>query len=118
VKTLRVSLSAVRLVITLIVMTNLSAFAAVTHPVCPVHHQHCSNDATIKSCCERDQNTAPDQTGPLAEKVTVGAPSMVVAVLFPIVAAPEPTHALVRAQASSPRAAPVDLPTLYATLLV
>jgi hypothetical protein len=106
------------MVIALIGLTNMSAFAMATHPVCTVHHDHCSKSATIKSCCEGDQSAAQDQTGPLTAKVTISAPSLAVAVLFPIVSAPDLTHALVRAQASPPRAAPVDFPTLFASLLI
>jgi hypothetical protein len=117
-RALRTLRSAACVVITLIGLTSVSAFAAATHPVCTVHHDHCSKSTTIKSCCEGDQSTTSDQTGPLTAKITISAPSLAVAVLFPIVSAPDLTHALVRAQASPPRAAPVDLPTLFASLLI
>jgi hypothetical protein len=118
VRFLRTLRSAACVIIALIGLTHVSAFAAAVHPVCTVHHEHCSKSATIKSCCDGDQSAAQDQTGPLTAKVSISAPSLAVAVLFPIVSAPDLTHALVRAQASPPRAAPVDFPTLFASLLI
>jgi hypothetical protein len=119
VKSVRPYITAIGLVITLLGSTSLSAFAAAAHPVCTVKDHDCGKQATIEPWCCGDASNTSDPAGPIVTKVTITATPASVATLFAAIVTPTLMHtAVVRAEASPPRAAPVDLPTLFASLLI
>jgi hypothetical protein len=110
-------LPAFSLVLALIGSTA-SAFVADARPICPVEHHDCGESPTIKPCC-CDQTNSTDQTGPIADRVTVSAvPTHTVAAIFVDVVTPTPTLAVVHAQDSPPRATQFDLQSLFSIFLV
>jgi len=118
VKSFRTSLSAISLVLAVIGSSSVSAFIAAAHPICAVKHHDCGNAPTIKPCCCGDQSNISDQAGPTTAKVTFSATLHPVAVVVAAEFVPIPTRAFISAQFSPPRSSPVDLPTLFASLLI
>jgi len=118
VKSVRTSLSAISMVLALIGSSSVSAFIAAAHPICTVKHHDCGDAPTIKPCCCGDQSNLSDQSGPTTEKVTFSTTLLPVAVVAAARIVPTSTPGLTHSQLSPPRSSSVDLPTLFATLLI
>jgi hypothetical protein len=114
----RTSLSAIGLVVALVGSTSTSAFMLAVHPVCTAEHHDCGKGPTIRPCCCGDQHSLSDQTGPTAAKVTFNGTLRPVTTVAADVLVPDSPLAFARATASPPRSSPVDLPTLFASLLI
>ena len=118
VKSVRHALPALALAIAIIGTATIPAFAAAAHPVCVAKQHDCGKTPSIRPCCCGDQSNGSDQSGPVPGKASVDVSLVPVAVVFTPAFAANPGDILVRAQASPPRAAPVDFPTLFASLLI
>ena len=118
VKPVRSGLSAVALIIAILGTATIPAFAAAAHPVCLAKQHDCGKTPSIRRCCCGDQSDGSDQSIPVPGKTSVHVTFVPVAAVFTPTGAPNPDGILVRAQASPPRAAPVDFPTLFASLLI
>jgi hypothetical protein len=109
-------LSAVSLVVALVGSAALSAFGGV-HPICAAKQHDCGSGPRIQACCCGDQSSTSDQTAPSA-KVTLNATLLPVAAVAAHMFVPVSKHAFTHALAPRPRSSPVDLPTLFASLLI
>ena len=110
--------SAPVLMFAIITAAIVPAFAGQAHPVCTVKHHDCGEAPTIRSCCCGDQDTASNQGGPVESKVQLTAPSMTVVADLTFVAPSDIVRPHDRPYSGTTRAAPLDLPTLFASLLI
>jgi hypothetical protein len=118
VRSARRALSALALIISVIGTAAVPAFAGLGHPVCTLKHHDCGQAARIGPCCCGDQGDASNPTGPVESHVTLHAPmTMAPADLASTPALADSRH-LVRPHTGPARAAPPDLPTLFASLLI
>jgi hypothetical protein len=94
-----------------------SALASMAHPVCTAHDHDCGAPARLADPCCGDAGTPPDATPAQSRiEVTHGASA---AVPLPVFACAIPPLAPARAVRTSPsRTCLLDLPTLFATLLL
>lgn len=118
VKSVRCGLPVLAMIIAIIGTATLPAFAAAVHPVCAAKQHDCGKTPSISQCCCGDQSNGSDQSAPIPGKASVNVTFIPVAPIFAAAAAPNPEGILIRERASSPRAAPVDFPTLFASLLL
>ena len=118
VKSVRTSLSVISLVVALVGSTSLSAFVAAVRPVCAAEHHDCAKTPTIKACCCGDPSGTSDHTGPMVSKVTFSGTLVPVAPIVADIVLPASPDASRAAHASPPRSSRVDLPTLFASLLI
>lgn len=119
VKSVRASLSAIGLVLAIIASSSMTALMAATHPICTIKEHDCGKVPTIKPCCCGDQGDSARPSGPASAKVIVSV------TFFPVALASDAdtfaaasTHAITHWPISPPRSSPVDLPTLFASLLI
>ena len=111
-------LTAISLVMALAGSISLSAFAGTAHRVCTTKQHDCGQPETIKPCCCGDQTQSSDPAGPIAAKMKIVPAHAPTAALFAEVVFRAAASIDARGDASPPRAAPVDLPTLFARLLI
>jgi hypothetical protein len=84
--------------------------------MCAAEHHGCGNGPTIKPCC--CGHGTSDQAGPTVARVTFNGTLRPVATVAADMFVPGSPHAFARSNASPPRSSPVDLPTLFACLLI
>ena len=118
VKSVRGALPALALAIAIVGTATIPAFAAAAHPVCVAKQHDCGKTPSIGQCCCGDASDGSDQSAPVPGKASVHVNFAPVAAVFTPAGALNPDGLLVTAQASPPRAAPVDFPTLFASLLI
>jgi hypothetical protein len=108
------------LVLTISVLTTatIPAFAGQVHPLCTAKHHDCGEAPTIRPCCCGGQDNASDQGGPVESTVRLTAPAMPVVADLTFVVPSDVFHAFDRPYSGPTRAAPRDLPTLFASLLI
>ena len=115
----RVRLIAVIVVTCIAGAIALPAFAGSSHPVCVAKQHDCGKTLSIKPCCCGEQQNPADQTGPAASKVSLTITFVLVtAAGVDSPGSADSALALVRSASSPPRPAAVDIPTLFATLLI
>jgi hypothetical protein len=117
VKSVCTSLSAISVVVALIGSASVSAFVAGIHPLCTAKQHDCGTGPLIQACCCADQSGTTDQTAPNA-KVTFNVTLLPVAAVAAHLFVPVSTHASMPTVVPPPRSSPVDLPTLFASLLI
>jgi hypothetical protein len=118
VKSARQVITAVLLLLSVVAMASAPALAASRHPVCTTQQHDCGKAPTIKPCCCGDQGTGSDEGGPVAAKTRIGA-TLIAGDFLPVSALlPSAVRTTVSVQTSPPRAVRVDLPTLFASLLI
>jgi hypothetical protein len=110
--------SALLLTISVITTATVPAFAGSIHPVCTVKHHDCGEAASIRPCCCGDQDGSSDQSGPVESKAQVTAPATSVLADLTLVTQPDVLAPFFRLYSGTTRAAPPDLLTLFATLLL
>ena len=115
---LRSRLSTAILLTAIFSTATVPAFAGERHVVCVAKQHDCGKAATISQCCCGDAGDSSNANGPVESRIQI-APNVATTNL-PTVVPFSATLALslVRAAASPPRAGPVDLPTLFASLLI
>jgi hypothetical protein len=98
-------------------MAGGAVFARAAHPICVAKHHDCGQTARMSSCCCGDQDVSrndstPGQSRTVRPDVSV-TPALSCA--FDFATAPRPASAI---QTSPPRLCLLDLPTLFAALLI
>jgi hypothetical protein len=115
---LRRKIAALALVAGILAATGGSVFALDRHAACAAKQHDCGTSATISSCCCGDQGAVLNETTAAQPRVEIQAGlSAVPAFPHIIHVAPTP-QALSAVQTSPPRLCLLDLPTLFATLLL
>ena len=115
---LRTKCSALALIVGLLAATAGPVFAHDRHPVCETKQHDCGKTAKISSCCCGDLGQLGDASVP-AQARTELTKDVAVALALPSFVQPVVRQPLLSAvQASPPRLALLDLPTLFATLLI
>jgi hypothetical protein len=117
VKSAPTTLSTIVLLVAVIGITGVPVFAAEVHPVCATKQHDCGRTAKITCCCE-DQGNTSNQGGPVESRVQLNASLIPAAGVSAITGSADLCPMIVRAHISPPRAGPVDLPTLFASLLI
>jgi len=94
------------------------AFAGGAHSTCAAKQHECGRAATITSCCCLDQDDTSSQGGPVESRAQISTGLTIAPA--PAIAAPLPDvfQTIARPHTTPPRAAPLDLPTLFASLLI
>jgi hypothetical protein len=106
------------LVVAVMAATNASALLAwQPHDDCPMSQQECPRTPTIGPCCCDGQNSS-NQGAPIESRVLVVANLSAVSLPLAISGIADSPQLFVRVHTSPPRAVPLDLPTLFATLLI
>jgi hypothetical protein len=118
VRSLRSIATASTLIALLTVTAAAPAAGAAAHALCRAEHHDCGSTPSLKSCCCGEDGGSQDAAGPAAVRITIERTTPAAAGLF--AAPPRPDlHRAAKAHASSPpRAAPVDLPILFAAFLI
>ena len=115
---LRTTCSALAVIVGLVVATAGPVFAQDRHPVCETRQHDCGKPTKISSCCCADLGQFRDASVP-AQPRTELTKDVAVTVILPSFVQPVARHALPSAaQISPPRLALLDLPTLFASLLI
>jgi hypothetical protein len=116
VKTARAKFSA--LVVALVVATGAPAFAALDRPACPTAAQHhCGKVASVKPCCCMDRSGASNQ-GPVESRIRPHSDLPIAGAVTALSNLPMPSPSNLRPHTAPQRAGPLDLPTLFANLLI
>jgi hypothetical protein len=118
VRDLRKRVAAVALIAGILAATGALAFAGDRHPVCVVRQHDCGAPVRISSCCCGDQGTTRRDTTPAQPRIDIQADLSSSPTLEHVVAAiatPQRTPAV---HTSPPGSCLLDLPTLFATLLI
>ena len=118
VKSPRTMLSAIALLVAVIVATGLPALANQVHPICATQQHDCGVAARITTCCCSDEGDAANPGGPAESTVQLNASLTPVPAAFATAAFPDLCRTMVRPHTSPPCSGPVDLPTLFASLLI
>jgi hypothetical protein len=114
----RVRLSVVALIASLLATTGGAVFAQALHPVCVARQHDCGKTTTIAQCCCGDSGAAQNEGTPVQTRMDIRADfSQAQAVTSDVQVATTP-HALIHVQTSPPRLSRLDLPTLFASLLI
>ena len=115
---LRTRCSALAVIVGLVAATAGPLFAQDRHPVCETRQHDCGKPTKISSCCCGDLGQFRDASVP-AQPRTELTKDVAVTVILPSFVQPVARHALPSAaQTSPPRLALLDLPTLFASLLI
>jgi len=117
VSTLRVRLSALAIIAVIVVTNGAVLFAAEQHDACAMVHHDCERTPTIRPCC-CDGHTSSNQGAPVESRVQVGADVSAVPLVLASVTPTDAHHLSVHVHTSPPRIVPLDLPTLFAALLI
>ena len=113
----RILLTAVALVVAILGASAAPAFAGFVHRVCVTNQHECGRTAKIAKCCCGDQADTSQKSGPAQSKTQIDTTAASVACAFGPSPDAVPFTTMFRAQNAS-RAGPVDLPTLFACLLI
>jgi hypothetical protein len=118
VKSTRSRLPAIVLIAVVVGAIGVPMFAGQIHVLCAPKQHECSPTAKITSCCCDDQGEASNQAGPAEPKVQLNPHQTFAPAVFASSDASSLYRATVRPHTSPPRASPLDLPTLFASLLI
>lgn len=115
---LRTKCSALALLVVFLAAAAGPVFAQDRHPACETRHHDCGNPAKISSCCSRDLGQFRDASVPAQARTELTRDVAVTLTLPPFVQPVARQVLLSAVQASPPRLALLDLPTLFASLLI
>jgi hypothetical protein len=114
----RIRLSALVVVVSFIATISAPTFAESQHLFCAAKQHDCGKVARISNCCCGGASDSAKPNGPVEARVQLTVSLAPVSVL-PLGAISAPAdNSIVRVHLSAPRSAPVDFPTLFATLLI
>jgi hypothetical protein len=119
VKSLRPAFAALALVVALVGVSTVPAYAGPAREGCApaVKGAHdCCKTPVLKACCS-DRSDASRQGAPAESKVQVN-PNLTAAPAIFVVDLASNVRPIVRPQSTPLRAGPLDLPTLLSTLLI
>jgi hypothetical protein len=111
-------LSALTLVVALVATTSGSAFAQGRHPGCEAKQHDCGQTAKISSCCCGDPGTPKEAGTPAQTRADVSSGVATTPLPPQFEQPPAVADGAVAIHASPPRLALLDLPTLFACLLI
>jgi len=115
---LRTKCSALALLVGLLAATAGPMFAQDRHPACQTKHHDCGNPARISSCCSGDLGQFRDASVPAPARTELTKDVTLTPTLPSFVQPVARPPLLSAVLASPPRLALLDLPTLFATLLI
>lgn len=118
VKSVRTTLPSIWLVLSILGMATAPAFAFAGHPICTAKHHQCGETASISKCCCGDAQSSQADSTPSQSRVEVRANFTAVPVGVDVLELVTPIHGLVTVHTSAPHQYLVDLPTLFASLLI
>jgi hypothetical protein len=112
----RVKLSALVLVAVVIGLAGAPLVAETRH--CDQKPHDCGKVTRIAPCCCGDHGDASNQGGPVETGVQINPGVHVIPALFSSVDFSHQDRTIARLDTSPPRGSPLDLPTLFASLLI
>jgi len=118
VKTARSKVPALVLIAVVIGAIGVPVIAGQIHPICAPKQHDCGDSARITTCCCDDQSEASNQTGPPESRVHVSPTPTVAAAVWMSTPCSSPYRSIARPHTSPPHAGPLDLLTLFASLLI
>jgi hypothetical protein len=118
VKSVRTTLSAIALLVAVIGTTTAPAFAGLAHPICAAKQHDCGKTPSIKSCCCGHAQTSPASSTPVQSRVEMRSDLTLMPAATSAVQVATTPHAPLAVHTSPPHRALLDLPTLFATLLL
>jgi len=98
--------------------TGGSLFAQDRHPVCEAKQHDCGQPAKISSCCCGDVGTSPDAGTPAQSRTELSKDASATLALPQFIQLLPPAPLTLTARTSPPRLCLLDLPTLFASLLI
>jgi hypothetical protein len=116
---LRLRLSALALVTVVAATNGAAVLAAAQQPApCVTQHHACDKTTAIRPCCCDPHGDVSNQGGPIESRVQIGADVSAVPLVLAAVTLDGQAQRSGRVNTSPPRIVPLDLPTLFATLLI
>jgi hypothetical protein len=115
---LRTKLAALALITGLLAAAGGSLFAQDTHPACAAKQHDCGKATRISECCCGDPGAARDAGAPARSRTELSRDTSVALTLPQFVRSVQPAPLSSAVQTSPPRLCLLDLPTLFATLLI
>jgi hypothetical protein len=115
---LRSKASALVLLAAIVAATGGGAFAGDRHPTCETRQHDCGDTAKIASCCCGDVGAPRDAGTPAQPRIDVANGVAATTALREFEHIVPPTTPPVAVQTSPPRSCLLDLPTLFASLLI
>jgi hypothetical protein len=113
----RTALSAIALLVAITGTATVPAFAGLIHPVCAAKQHDCGTTPKVSKCCCGDEQSSENGGTPAQSRIEVRAPlQSTLAVTSAVLVATPPAVRTVHS--SSPHRSPVDLPTLFSSLLI
>jgi len=97
---------------------GVPVFAGQIHTVCATVPHDCSHALKITTCCCDGQSDTSNRGGPVEAKVQLNPMLPLDPAVFVTTALPKPHRTMVRPHTSVPRVGALDLPTLFASLLI
>jgi len=97
---------------------NPPVAAQSTHGGCAPKHHACGGTATIAPCCCGDRSDSSNPGGPIESRGQLAADPSPIPVAISAASLTGASNAGASVHISPPRFCPVDLPTLYASLLI
>jgi hypothetical protein len=112
-------MSAMALLVAVLGASTIPAFALMSHPTCTAKHHECGRTPAIAKCCCGDEQSSPSNSTPAQSHVDVRADFAPIATVGILAAAPATApHVPLAIKTSPPHQYLVDLPTLFASLLI
>ena len=113
-------LAAFSLVTAVLALTGGAVFAQGVHPYCAAHQHDCGKTVRLSNCCCGDQDASWTDSAPVQSRVEVHADVTISYALPALVHARATAPAAIAPQITSspPGSCLLDLPTLFATLLI
>jgi hypothetical protein len=114
----RIRLLAALLVTAVIATTGAPLVAAHFHPLCAAKQHECGRTAAIAACCCGDQGQSPADSSLVQPRVEARVDTTATPVRHTDVLALATLKPAIAIPTSPPRLCLLDLPTLFATLLI
>ena len=97
---------------------SAGVLVAAQHQTCAARHHGCGQTASIARCCCATQHDDASERGPAQPRIEPPQGLASVPAVQGVAWAPLAPHAFDRRYLATPRSAPVDRTTLFATLLI
>jgi len=118
VKSGRIGLSAIVLLVAITGATTVPAFAGLTHPVCASRHHDCGDTAKVSECCCGDAQASQTDSTPVQSRTEFRADLSSMTAVSSAVPVALPPHAVTTVHTSPPHRSHIDLPTFFSSLLI
>ena len=117
-KSARTVASTIALVVAILGMATVPAFAGLAHPVCTAKHHDCGKTPTIAKCCCGDEQSSQAGSTPAQSRVEIHADYSSVPAALNAASMVAPPHAIVTVHTSPPHQYLIDRPTLFSAFLI